>query len=249
MKKYLAGLALVTMCWLTIKTVVPVQPSHSALSDSETHSLIEEVLTKEKHETPQGLAPLIHEKNSTDPSNTTLTNASIHATQSKPVEGTTTHYFSEKDKILSLARMGTYYTPEESERGQQNFKNRVHELGLMENEKSWSVHMEKSFSREEIDARWAYEYETSLYETFTSDPKLARYSINEIKCRTERCKVEVAMTNPDDMIEATMALTKNLVLQRNGLNYAKYLSYYSVDTGVATWYIGKDKYVDLLGKE
>lgn len=122
----------------------------------------------------------------------------------------------------------------------------VEELGLRETKDAFKDHMEQSFEQEAFDLAWAYDYEGLLYEVFANDPVLAGKPIQAVECRSVRCRVQIQLRSTDDMLEVTEILVQKLVQEAEGLNYATFWSQYSVEDNTATWYIGRDREVDIL---
>lgn len=136
---------------------------------------------------------------------------------------------------------------EEVAQMRQSFNETVEEKGLMNSERGVSDHLEQVFEEEPVDGLWAYDYETALYEVFAKDEILSGTPIKSIECRSVRCRIDVDIRSPDAMMEVYKRLQTALIQEDEGLNYATFLGHYSIEAGTATWYLGRDKTVDLLG--
>ncbi|UZJ43749.1 hypothetical protein OOT55_13940 [Marinimicrobium sp. C6131] len=136
---------------------------------------------------------------------------------------------------------------EEVSQMRESFNETVEEKGLMDSERGVSDHLEQVFEEEPVDGLWAYDYETALYEVFANDEILSGTPIKSIECRSVRCRIDVDIRSPDAMMEVYKRLQTAVIQGDEGLNYATFLGNYSVESGIATWYLGRDKTVDLLG--
>lgn len=122
----------------------------------------------------------------------------------------------------------------------------VEELGLMETRDGFKNYMEESFEQEPIDSDWAYDYEGLLYDVFTNDPVLSGKPIKAIECRSVRCRVQIQLRSTEDVNDVTQTLVTNLARGTEGLNYATFWGSYSAEDNIGTWYIGRDREVDIL---
>ncbi len=122
----------------------------------------------------------------------------------------------------------------------------VEELGLMETKDGFKNYMEESFEQEPVDSEWAYNYEGLLYEVFANDGVLSGKPIQAIECRSVRCRVQIQLRSTEDVEDVTQTLVGKLVQGAEGLNYATFWGTYSTEDNIGTWYIGRDREVDIL---
>lgn len=164
-----------------------------------------------------------------------------------PVDGQEAVTRTEPNSMDHEKLIETFGSKEEVAQMRQSFSETIDAKGLMNSERGVGGYLEQVFKEEPVDGLWAYDYETALYEVFANDEILSGKPIKSIECRSVRCRIDVQIKSPEAMMEVYKRLQTAVIQEEEGLNYAMFLGQYSINDGIATWYLGRDRTVDLLG--
>lgn len=103
------------------------------------------------------------------------------------------------------------------------------------------------FSEEPIDEEWSSQYENKLESLIQNNEMLSQYAIQELQCRSERCRITVYVGLQANAQDFSSHLISELVQNQNSPDSQTGVFHdYSQEDGVATYYIGRNSEVPLF---
>ena len=104
-----------------------------------------------------------------------------------------------------------------------------------------------SFDSEPVDETWATTYENKLDTAILNDPTLANFGMVDVKCRTERCRIQFYSEDSQRIQEFNLALAKVMNQPDSGFGQTAIFTTYAEESGIATLYLGRNIDVKLFG--
>lgn len=100
---------------------------------------------------------------------------------------------------------------ESQQRAQAEIDAHIARISQTKNLASLNSELEKEFDNEAIDYDWAAEHEETLTEVFYTEESLAQYAVNNIECKTTKCKINFPASDIAQANEISEKFTQALM--------------------------------------
>lgn len=100
---------------------------------------------------------------------------------------------------------------ESQQRAQAEIDAHIARISQTKNLASINSELEKEFDNEAIDYDWAAEHEDTLTEVFYTEESLAQYAVNNIECKTTKCKINFPASDIAQANEISEKFTQALM--------------------------------------